>query len=60
MDPKKEKRVGTRRSLRLAEKRYRKRTASGIFDEPIPADFANPVFKPKKYVRVPKIQNYSY
>ena len=52
----KEKRVGTRISLRLAEQRDRKRTAAGIFDEPIPTDFANPVLRPKKYVRVLEIK----
>ena len=50
----KEKRVGTRISLRFAEQRDRKRTAAGIFDEPIPTDFANPVLRPKKIRKAEK------
>ena len=51
-----EERAGTRRSLRLAEQRNRKRTAAGILDEPIPTVFANPVLRPKRYIRVPEIK----
>ena len=42
--------------MRLAEQRDRKRSAAGILDEPIPTDFANPVLRPKRYVRVPEIK----
>ena len=51
-----EERAGTRRSLRLAEQRNRKRTAAGILDDPIPTLFANPVFRLKRYIRVPEIK----
>ena len=51
-----EERAGTRRSLRLAEQRNRKRTAAGILDDPIPTVFANPVFRLKRYIRVPEIK----
>ena len=42
--------------MRLAEQRNRKRTAAGILDEPIPTVFANPVLRPKRYIRVPEIK----
>ena len=42
--------------MRLAEQRNRKRTAAGILDDPIPTLFANPVFRLKRYIRVPEIK----
>lgn len=56
MDPKRKNEPRTPRSLRLAEQRDRKRTAAGILGEPIPTVFANPLLRPKRYIRVPEIK----